>query len=296
MNIAYLVFAYRNPKLLERLIARLALQGSDFFIHIDKKSNIEKFRNITGDNVHFSEDRLAVYWAEFSGVRAILLLIRAALAAEKTYDYLILLSGSEYPLRSAHYIRAFLARNHGREFISMVKVPNDAAGKPLSRINTLRYESTKPVRRLASRALAKFGLGQRDYRNYLGSLQAYSGDTWWGLTREACQYILSFAAVNQHFERYFCETFAPEEMFFHTILGNSVFASRVLRNFVYEDWPVKGAHPKVITAQHLLQFESAEEVWLNDVYGTAEALFARKFNDDSLDLLQRMDDAIKNKG
>jgi hypothetical protein len=198
-----------------------------FFIHIDQKSNI-------------IEKRIPVYWAEFSGVQAILLLLRQALESQQHYDYFVLLSGSEYPLRSAKYIRTFLEENRGLEFMNIVMMLNEAVGKPISRINTLRLQSNKQVRRFAVRVLAKVGLAERDYRKHLGSLEPYSGNTWRALRREACQYILEFVQRNQHVEEYFQTTFAPEEMFFHTVLGNSAFGSRTRRNLLYEDWSARG--------------------------------------------------------
>lgn len=295
LKIAYLVFAYKNPQLLKRAIGRLSVQDSAFFIHIDQKSSIEEFSAIGGENIQFSEKRIPVYWAEFSGIQAILLLLRQALESPRGYDYFVLLSGSEYPLRSSKYIHTFLEENRGWEFMSMVRMPNEAAGKPISRVNTLRFQSNKPVRRLAVRMLAKLGLAHRDYRKYLGSLEPYSGHTWWALTRDACQYILVFTERNQHVGKYFQNTFAPEEMFFHTILGNSAFRSRIRRNLVYEDWSTRGAHPALINEQHVVLFEAQDRVCLDDVYGAGEVLFARKFSDDSLDLLKRMDDMIQRK-
>src|SRR6266567_2069482 len=140
MHIAYLVFAYKNPQLLRRLIRTLSSEDCSFFVHIDKKSNLDEFEMIKneGSNVLFSEERIPSYWAEFSGVQAILLLIRQALKAPREYDYFVLLSGSEYPIKSAQYIQKFLEANRGVEFMSIVKMPNEEAGKPLSRINTLR--------------------------------------------------------------------------------------------------------------------------------------------------------------
>src|SRR5437899_3690277 len=130
MRIAYLVFAYKNPQLLKRTIERLSSEECAFFIHIDQKSSIKEFSEIRGDNVFFSEKRIPVYWAEFSGVQAILLLLRRALESTQDYDYFILLSGSDYPLRSVRYIHRFLEENRGLEFISTVRMP--AAGKRVS--------------------------------------------------------------------------------------------------------------------------------------------------------------------
>jgi hypothetical protein len=295
MKVAYLVFAYKNPQLLKRAIGKLSSKDCTFFIHIDQKSSMSEFSRIVGENVVFSEKRIPVYWAEFSGVQAILMLLRQAVEWAPDYDYFVLLSGSDYPLRSSKYIHAFLEENRGAEFMNIVKVPNEAAGKPISRINTLRLPSNKPVGRMALRALAKLGLAQRDYRKYLGSLEPYAGNTWWALTRDACQYILGFVERNQHVEKYFQTVFAPEEVFFHTILGNSEFGLRSRRNLVYEDWSARGAHPAMINDQHLALFETQQNVFLNDVYGSGELLFARKFSDDNLSLLQRVDDMIGRK-
>jgi len=293
MKIAYLVFAYKNPQLLKRVVRRLSSEDCSFFIHIDQKSDIKEFSGIRGENVFFSERRIPVYWAEFSGIQAILLLIRQGLEGPQDYDYFVLLSGSEYPLRSRNYIHKFLEENRGSEFINMLKMP--APGKPISRINTLRPQSNEPVRRLALRALAKLGLAQRDYRKHLGCLEPYSGITWWALTREACQYILEFVPRNQHLVDYFQDVFAPEETFFHTILGNSAFRSRIRRNLLYEDWTIPGGHPAMITSEHVAFFESLEKVCVNDLYSPGELLFARKFSDTDGDLLQRIDDMIERK-
>ena len=295
MRIAYLVFAYKNPKLLNRTIGRLTCEDVSFFIHIDSKADINQFASIQGGNITFAEKRIPVYWAEFSGVEAILLLIRQALAAGRRYDYFALLSGSEYLLRSREYIHSFLESNRGSEFINCVKMPNAAAGKPISRIATIRFPSTRPVARFAVRVLAKAGLAQRDYRKYLGNLEPYGGNTWWTLTREACEYISDFDRSNPHVAAYFGKVFSPEEYFIHTILGNSPFRQRMRRSLVFEDWSTEGGHPAMIGENHIAFFESQEKVSVNDVHGPGEMLFARKFSDDNLALISRVNEMIQRK-
>jgi len=293
MKIAYLIFAYRNPRLIQKTIERLTCEDSSFFIHIDSKCDISQFEFLRAENVFFTENRIAVYWAEFSGVEAILLLIRRALAAPRHHDYFVLLSGSEYPLRSRRYIHNFLEANSGLEFITMAKMP--APGKPLSRLTTLRFPSTRPVHRVIFRVLAKLGLAQRDYRRHFGTLEPYSGITWWALTREACQYLLEFKARDRTLTEFFTNCFAPEETFFHTILGNSPFKSRMRRSLLYEDWSAKGAHPAMLDERHLAFFEAQETVCVQDLHGPGELLFARKFCDDNLHLVERVERMIDQK-
>ena len=291
MKIAYLMLVHKNPRLLEKGIGILSSEDCAFFIHIDRKVNIQEFSAIGGHNIFLSAQRIPVCWGEFSQVKATIQLIRQALGSAGKYDYFVFLQGSDYPLRSGRYIHRFLGENSGWEFMSVVKMP--APGYPLSKINKLRYPSDKPVRRFASRALAKLGLAQRDYRKYLGRLEAYSGDACWTLSRDACQYIVEFVGRNPHVERYFQNTFTSDEVFFHTILSNSPFHARVRRNLLYRDWRVPGDHPAMLTDAHIRFFEEQEKVWVEDQFGSGEVLFARKFSDDNLDLVERIDAMIK---
>ena len=294
MKIAYLIFAYKNPILIKRTIDHLSCNNASFFVHIDSKFPLEQFQEIKNERVHFIE-RIPVYWAEFSGVQATLLLIRAALAAGESYDYFILLSGSEFPLRSREYIHQFMELNRGREFITMSKMP--APGKPLSRINTLRFPSNRPILRFLFRALAKFGLAQRDYKKHLGDLEPYSGITWWALSKEACEYIIAFTERDEILARFCANIHAPEETFIHTILGNSPLKARARRNLVYEDWPTSGPRhgPKMLTTQNVEFFESRNEVSVEDLHGPGELLFARKLSDETLDLVDRIKRMIQDK-
>jgi len=295
MNIAYLIVAHNNPQLLKRAIGVLACKDCAFFVHIDQKSDITEFSGICGENVVFTEKRLPVYWGGFSQVRATLLLIHEALERWPSYDYLVLLSGSDYPLRTGSYIRSFFQENRGTEFINAVKVPNEEHGAPLSKVTKLGFEPDKPIRRFAARALGKCGLAERNFNKYLGPLEPYAGDTWWALTREACQYMLEFVRKNRHVVEYFHSTLTSDESFFHTILGNSAFAPRIKRSLHYIDWSVRGLHPAMISERHLAAFEAKEKVWLDDIWGSGEALFTRKLSDDRLHVAGRIDEMIARK-
>jgi hypothetical protein len=294
MRIAYLVLTHRNPQLLKRTIQALSSDNCAFFVHVDKKSDIADFSDVKGKNVFFSQKRIPVHWGEFSGVRAMMLLMRQAFEAPESYDYFVHLSGSDYPLRSRSYIHSYFEANRGSEFITLTKVP--APGKPLSRIANVRYESDKPVRRLMSKALAKLGLAGRNYKRHLGGLEPHSGRALWALSQSACRYLLEFIARNPAVEKFFENTFAPDEAFFHTILANSEFGPRARGNLVYEDWSAHGAHPEMIGTSHLARFESSLQVFENENADDAsECLFARKFSDESHGLLDSLDEMIVRK-
>jgi hypothetical protein len=293
MNLAYLILVHRNPRLLERVIQALCSDQSSFFVHIDRKADLEEFSNIRRRNVFLCEPRLPVYWGEFSQVDATLRLLRQALNSSIAHDYLVFMQGSDYPLRSSSYIQRFFEKHKGSEFISLVSMP--APGYPFSKIDKVRYPSDKPVRRFASRALAKLHLAHRDHRKYLRDLRPYAGDACWALSRDACKYIVDFAERNRHLERYFRNTLTSDEVFFHTIIGNSPYRTRVRRNLFYRDWSIPGDHPVMLNEGHIKFFEENTAVWVEDQFGSGEALFARKFSDEKIELVERIDKMIERK-
>src|SRR5690349_19353849 len=99
MKIAYLILAHNTPNHLSRLVRALDSANAAFFIHVDRKSDISPFRKgLSQPNTTFLEDRVAVYWGDFSDVRATIELIKKALSHSFEPVYFVLLSGADYPL------------------------------------------------------------------------------------------------------------------------------------------------------------------------------------------------------
>lgn len=297
MKIAYLIQVHRNPRLLKRLVIQLASDDAGIFVHVDRKVDARPFQEgCLAPNVRFlpPEKRLSVTWGEFSQVEATLRLMDEALSSPTSYGYFVFLQGSDYPIRSAKYIQRFLAASAGDEFISLVRMP--APGFPLAKINKIRYPSSQRILRFFSRAFAKLGLAYRDYSELLGVPNAYAGDACWTLSRTACSLILHETTTNPIWLRYFRKTFTSDEMFFHTIIGNSPLAPRVRRNLMYRDWVKSGDHPELLRLEHVERFERAERFIVTDQFGSGEALFARKFCDEDLYLIDRIDQMIARKG
>ena len=289
MRIAYLILAHGNPAHLGRLVAALTSGESSLFVHIDAKTDIHRFRAIQEGSVHWTSRRVPVYWGEYSMVEAILLLLREAMAAGR-YEYFVLLSGSDYPIRSKQYIHQYLTRHAGAEFISIAPVPTPEAGISLGKVNRIAVPSSRPALKVLMKICARLGMADRDYRKQLGPLQPYSGSTWWALTRDACGHILEFANRDRSFCKYFEYTYSSDESFFQTILGNSPFSHRIRRSLMYDDWSAGGVHPGMIDERHLALFERRQEVTLDDPFGPGELLFARKFSDESAALTERIDE------
>ncbi|HTP70353.1 MAG TPA: beta-1,6-N-acetylglucosaminyltransferase [Dongiaceae bacterium] len=296
MKVAYLVMTHENPRLLQRTIQALSFNDPDcaFFIHLDLKTPFDKFSGVSGQNVHFIENRIPVFWGEFSQVDATLSLIREAIASPNRYDYFVLITGSCYPLRSGGYIRRFFEAGNDSEYMEIVKVP--APGYPLARFEAIRFPSSRPALRFLFRALGRIGLGRRDHQKRLKGLSLYAGEGAWALSRRSCEYILQFVATHPHVEAYFRNSFAPDESFVHTIVGNSDFLNHVQPNIVYAVWPgPSNGHPAIITLKEVAKFERENCVTSDRPGEFQEMLFARKINDRSPQIIRRIDTMIERK-
>lgn len=306
LRVAYLVLTHGMPDHLGRTIDALTDDGTDFFVHVDRKVAIEPFLAHRRPNVEFLDERLPVHWGEWQMVEATLRLIRRALERGRDYDYLVLLSGSCYPIRSRSYIRRALADHLGDQFISAVAMPNEAVGKSLARLerfhvrsdrsrldNLVRFLSGFSIRGRSGPMLTKRWLLGRDWRRSLGSLTPYGGASWWALTGDACRYILGFVDRQPRVIRFFEHTRFPDEGLFHTILGNSPFAARMRRSLLYNDWSEGTPHPAAITEEHVRRFAAPGPMIVGGVYGSGEVCFARKFPDDAGRMVALVDEMVR---
>lgn len=297
MKIAYLITAYDNPAHLHRLVRAIVTRNSAAYVHVDAKYDIAPFVQTSTERVHFVAPRVAVYWGEFTMVEAVLRLIASALSAAERYDYLVLISGTDYPIRPIAQFEAFLAANAGTQFINIVKMPDEEVSKPLTRLRYYKVLSGHPLAvplKVARRALIRSGLlsEQRSYEAALQGRQPYAGSTWWALTREACEYVLEFVARESAFVRFYRNTWFPDEGMIHTIVGNSPFAQRMRRNFTYTDWTARGPHPEPINVAHVRRFIEQPDLTSDDRYGPGEIFFARKFSDATAPLVDQLDAVI----
>ena len=107
MKIAYLIQCHKSAEQINELIKRLSADteeyNTDFYIHVDAKSDIcDKI--ITAENIILLKKRVNVKWGHISQVEATLELMSTAVNANKGYDYLWLISGQDYPIKSNKFI------------------------------------------------------------------------------------------------------------------------------------------------------------------------------------------------
>ena len=293
MKLVYLILAHDDPVHLRRLIGAVGEDGAAIYVHIDRKADIGLFTSLIDESrATFIPDRVDACWGGFSLVQATLNLLQAAHASRPAPDRYLLLSGADYPIRSNAVLRGHLGSD--REHIALIPMPTPDGRKPLSRLERLHFEGSRgrymPKRVLLNQTnllLEKYY--KRNYRRALGDITPYAGSQWWALSRDAVAYILDFVQANPRFVRFYRHSLIPDEMFFHTILGNSPFREKAARNLTYADWS-KGLsrNPAPITREHVERF--ADPAFrLDDIEGVGPCFFARKFSSRDAELLDRID-------
>jgi Core-2/I-Branching enzyme len=252
MRIAYIISAYKAPDQLIRLVHRLSTPTSVFLIHVDKRTDSKQYREMISGLDHLANvvflKRHSCHWGDFGHVRATLKGLAYLFKTEIHFDYLFLLTGQDYPIKSNAYIESFLNRANGKEFISYYRFPNDWGGDGgLGRIEhwhfrvlenwhfTMLHKFVHLPLKLKTESRVKLILCSLintmfKKRTLPGNMEAFGGPGYWVITRECARFIYTFANQNPRFVKFFRFVDIPDEIFFHTIVLNSSFAHNVVND------------------------------------------------------------------
>ncbi len=280
MKVIFFILMHKNPQQTLRLIQRLESSDSMFVVHVDRRAQRAIYHPIeelaTNCDRVYTAKRVPCYWGGFGIVAATLECVRTALRLNATFDYALLLSGQDYPIKPLRSIFAFLTAQPGKQFIETFRLdrPNrwsthTDAGEAMNRISwyTLAVRSRRihiPVR-----------------RQFPSGLTPYGGSQWWCLSRECLAYIDEYLSRNPQILRFFRNVYIPDESFFQTIISNSRFEHDVVSDDLhYSDWTTPPyPWPRILDASDFDSLRSSDK------------LFARKFDiarDESiLDLVDR---------
>jgi Core-2/I-Branching enzyme len=233
MNLAYIISAYQHAEHLSRLVRRLYDPGASFFIHVDKKTDRRVFSEMleslgTVPRVRFLK-RHTCYWGGFGHVAATLEGIGDILATGTRFDYAVLLTGQDYPIKPNSYIKAFLAAHEGKLFLHYFPLPIEAwsdgrRSGGLERIEAWHW-------RVAGRHL-RFPPSQRLplRRRFPAGFRPFGGSSYWCLSGDCIRYIHEFVLQHPSFVRFFRHVDIPDEMFFQTIILNSRFGAMAVND------------------------------------------------------------------
>lgn len=280
MKICYLILAHNNFRHLDRLIKALTDEDSSFYIHIDEKSGDTYIP--PSKNTRVIPDRIDINWGGFTMIEATLALLNYGTTHSPDADYYMLVSGVDYPVRSKKFLYNLLEK--GKEYIDIAPVP--VPYKPIERYEYYYFDYDRRNLKhynpkfLAEVLLKKFKIKRK------APFTIYAGTQWFALTHACVQYVLETISKDRRYIDFFRHTLVPDEAFFQTIIGNSPFYKNTAFSLTYTDWVVP-VPPATIEERHIDFLKTHIE--FNDEYGQRFPYFARKFNDDSEKLLEKIE-------
>jgi hypothetical protein len=270
---AYIISAYKNLGQVTRLVRRLHSDRASFLIHVDKKTDDRAYETLVTSlrsvsSVGFLE-RHTCHWGGFGHVRATLKGIDELDRQGIPFDYVILLTGQDYPIKPTSYIERFLESRAPSSFMAFSSLPSDS-WSPRGGLDRIEGWHVRLYgRRLSVPVKRRFPAG----------LRPYGGGAYWCLRRECIEYVADFVARRPDVVSFFRHVDIPDEVFFQTILLNSELRDTIVNdNLRYIDW-TRGVRPAILGVRDL------------DALRSSPKLFARKFdvNQDEtvLDLIDR---------
>jgi hypothetical protein len=273
LRFAYIISAYKRLNQLSRLVRRLHTDTAVFFVHVDRKTNDGDYAALAEGlqdlpSVHFLE-RHTCHWGGFGHVRATLKGIDELRRIGTPFDYVILLTGQDYPIKSNEHIESFFTLAKGNSFMGFSALPSDS-WSPRGGLDRIEYRHLRVHgRHLRSPFRRRFPAG----------LRPYGGGAYWCLSRACIEYVARFVAERPDVVEFFESVDIPDELFFQTVVLNSELGDTVVNdNLRYIDW-TRGRRPAILGAADFTALRNSQK------------LFARKFDvqqDEAvLDLIDR---------
>jgi hypothetical protein len=241
------------------------------YLHVDARVRVEPFdRAIAGvgnDGVTWlSRHRLR--WGSPAIVDATLSGVSAAL--HDGCDYIVTISGQDFPLCPVTEILSFFERAEGRSYVAYWPLPSQRwrfEGRDrtdfysytvLGRRETCiprgeDVSALNPKGRALNELLRLWTLPKPD-RHFPSYLRPFGGRQWWNISQAAARYVLKFLEVHPDYRTYHKYTSCPDEIFFQSIIVGTEFTKThtVVNDALrYWNWPQGANHPEVLRERDL---------------------------------------------
>ena len=280
--VAHIILVHNKPSQLKRLLKSLENKNSKCFVHLDKKCDLKDYAFLEETlHVELINERQNVNWGGFSIVKAIITSMKQVIASENRFDYINLISGQDYPLKSSEAFLTFLADNPAKIFMEFYLPGHPWLAEAKSRIShyhltDYNFKGSTRLERLINFILPPQKLP--------GDFVFIGHSGWFTLDMESVNYVIDFFEHNKSFIRKFRWTWGGDEILIQSILYNSPHKDKIVNNNLrYIDWTEGKQSPKVLT---MADFEK--------LMSTA-CFYGRKFDvnvDESV--LDHLDLVIKN--
>jgi len=282
MSIGFVLLTHHQPQQIDRLLAQLnkMFNYPPIACHHDFDKCGLSVDHLS-KNIEFVRPHLKTKWGDFSIVEATVQGIKLLYESDNAPDWFILLSGSDYPIKTAQEILDELNSNQYDAYINHEKIRYKVyqENPKISLIwQKLAYE-----RYCGLKLFSIPFLGKRPYSRDLDiridapfitqffmpfddNFHCFVGDQWFYANRRSAEYIIQFHQQDNAITSHYRHRMFADESYFQTILANADHLHLKNDNYRYVDWSTNAAHPKTILLEDLPRLLASP------------AHFARKFN------------------
>lgn len=256
MKIAVLIQCHKNPRQINLLLNRLDHPDIDCYLHVDRKANFVN-EIIKGEHIYMlpDEKRVSVEWAQISQVTASMNLLEAAYKMGE-YDFYWLISGQDWPLRSADEIIKFFSSNIDKNYVYYWDSKNYGTHKQnnLDKRNQIYFPiniiGRKPWQKIIKRGWVEITGGyNRTWKVFLRkqlNVKYYFGSSWWALNRKTVEWILRYLKDHEAYYKFYENTVCPDESFFQTLVMMSPYADENTDYLTYLHFQAGANSPDIL--------------------------------------------------
>jgi hypothetical protein len=282
VKVAFFVLNHQRPEQLVRLLTTLRAQlpDSPLVVHHDVfHGELPSALLKPIGNVHLLASGQRVVWGEFSMVD-VLCWSLTWMREHLEFDWVVLLSGQDYPIKPLRGLADDLAANgadavfgatpigqlpmvkrmimHRRYFF---KYRPAAASRLPSGAREVLHRATWPliqalntlqplfrIYRLTSRVPYRFGWRARNIP-FNSEFPCWHAATWCALSRGALEYMLDYVSDHPDYVNYYRGTMCPDESMLATIVFNAPHLRVANRHITYTRWEnARSTHPDIFRA------------------------------------------------
>jgi hypothetical protein len=236
IKIAFLCLAHNNFELLPHLSQYYCTASDGFFLHIDKKVEVEQVKNLHQNTVILDDkQRYRTRWGTFDIVAATLALMKIAMA-HGHYDRFILVSGADMPLLTKAELKHKLCADLSYMSIWQTETPNQTSLTSHEFFDRHYYHSrltnpgeayiSKSKLRIYAMLIANKLIALLPRRSRFSYPTYIKGSQWWCITSKLAAYLV-LEMQNQSKVDEFSAMHAPDEKALQTAAFNSPYADKI---------------------------------------------------------------------
>lgn len=233
-------------------------------------------------NVLLVHPYLQTKWADFTLVEATIQALRLMYEVPNPPDWFVLLSGADYPIKTAKQILDDLASSQYDAYLQYEQITyktykSDVRPNMLWLKNSYQRYCTKSFSiHYSKKYLAHLNLEiclehpllTKPFLPFSKKLACFSGSQWFCANSKAAKYIIDFHSNKNALTLYYSKLKYTDESYFQTVLANASHLKLQNDRRRYIDWSNGGCHPKTLLMEDLPNLLASS------------AHFARKFDID----------------